>query len=112
MVLNSEGEGSGSLKRAREVVVVAAVAGPAPGPGQGPAPGGPAGLVLARGPAQSLVTGPGDLQTKIAPGLDPGLEQGGLGAAAAPKNDAKFWAARIHDVAWRLGFSFLSPTIR
>merc|ERR1719458_1488003 len=108
MVLNSEGEGSGSLKRAREVVVVAAVAGPAPGPGQGPAPGGPAGLVLARGPAQSLVTGPGDLQTKIAPGL----EQGGLGAAAAPKNDAKFWAARIHGVAWRLEFSLLSPTIR
>jgi len=113
MVPSLEGEGSGSLKRAREVVVVAAaVAGPAPGPGQGPAPGGPAGLVLARGPAQSLVTGPGDLQTKIAPGLDPGLEPGGLGAAAAPKNDAKFWAARIHDVAWRLGFSFLSPTIR
>jgi len=86
MVPSLEGEGSGSLKRAREAVVVAvAVAGLALGPGQGLARGGPVGLVLAPGPAQSLVTGPGDPQTRIAPGLDPGLEPGGPGAAAAPK---------------------------
>merc|ERR1712037_913128 len=75
-VLSLEGEGSGSLKRAREAVVVAvAVAGLAPGPGPGPAHGGPA------GPAQSLVTGdPEDPRTRIAPGLDPGLEPEGPGA--------------------------------
>merc|ERR550532_87677 len=92
MVLSLEGEGSGSLKRAREAVVVAvAVAGLGPGP----AHGGPAGLVLAPGPAQSLVTGdPEDPQTRIAPGLDPGLEPEGPGAAAAPKMMPSFWAAR------------------
>merc|ERR1719237_1754695 len=93
MVLSLEGEGSGSLKRAREaVVVVAAVAGLAPGPGRVPAQGGRVGPALAQSPA----TGPGDLETRIAQGPDPGLEPGGQEAAAAPKNDATFWAARIH----------------
>merc|ERR1711928_7053 len=97
MVLSLEGEGSGFLKRAREVVVVeAAVAGLAPGPGLAPAQGGRVGPALAPGPAQSLATGPGDLETRIAPGPDPGLEPEGQEAAAAPKNDATFWAARIH----------------
>jgi len=114
MVLSLEGEGSGSLKRAREAVVAAAaVAGLALGPGRGQAHGGRAGLVLARGLAQSLVTGPGDLETRIAPGPDPGLEPGGPGAAAAPEDDAKFLGSQEkHDVTWRLGFFFLSPTIR
>merc|ERR1719237_2059681 len=86
MVLSWEGEGSGSLKRAREaVVVVAAVAGLARGPGRVPAQGGRVGPALAPGPAQSLATGP-----------DPGLEPGGQEAAAAPKNDATLWAARMH----------------
>merc|ERR1712037_736152 len=109
-VLSLEGEGSGSLKRAREAVVVAvAVAGLAPGPGPGPAHGGPAGLVLAPGPAQSLVTGdPEDPQTRIAPGLDPGLEPEGPGAAAAPKMMPSFGQPGL----WRLGLSLLSPTIR
>jgi len=94
MVPSLEEEGSGSLKRAREAVVVAvAVAGLALGPG--------------------LVTGPGDLETRIAPGPDPGLEPGGPGAAAAPEDDAKFLGSQEkHDVTWRLGFFFLSPTIR
>merc|ERR1719341_3075881 len=109
MVLSLEGEGSGSLKRAREAVVVVAVAGLAPGPGQGPAHGGPAGLVLAPGPAQSLVTGdPEDPLTRIAPGLDPGLEPEGPGAAAAPKMMPSFGQPGL----WRLGLSLLSTTIR
>merc|ERR1719342_1381655 len=113
MVLSLVGEGSGSLKKAREVVAeAAAVVGPAPGPGRGRAHGGRAGLALARGLAQSLGTGPGGLETRIAPGPDPGLEPGGQGAAAAHKDDAKFWAARKHGVTWRLGFTFLSLTIR
>merc|ERR1719362_2468477 len=95
MVPSLEGEGSGSLKRAREAVVVEAVAGLAPGPGLAPAQGGRVDPALAPGPAQSLGTGPGDLETRIAPGPDPGLEPGGQEAAAAPKNDATFWAARI-----------------
>merc|ERR1712037_324641 len=94
--------------------MAAAVAGPALGPGQGPAHRGPAGLVLAPGPAQSLVTGPGDLARRIAlvrriaPGLDPGLEPGGPGAE---DDDAKFWTARIHVACSRPGFPFLSRTI-
>merc|ERR1719234_275241 len=100
MALSWEAEGSGSLKKAREEVVVvaaAAVAGLAPGPGRAPAQeGGRVGPALAPGPAQSLATGPGDLGTRIAPGPAPGLEPGGQEAAAAPKDDAKFWAARKH----------------
>jgi len=109
MVLNLEEEGSGSLKRAREAVAAAAAEEDlAQGPGQDRVHGVPVGLALAPGPAQSLATDRGGLQTRIAPGLDPGLEPGGPGAAAAaaPKDDAKCWAARIQDVAWRLGFPF------
>merc|ERR1719234_2853950 len=100
MALSWEAEGSGSLKKkAREGVVVAAAAeaGLVPGPGRAPAQeGGRVGPALAPGPAQSLATGPGDLETRIAPGPDPDLEPGGQEAAAAPKDDAKFWAARKH----------------
>merc|ERR1712008_149729 len=77
-------------KRAREAVVAAAATGLAQDPGQGPAhAGGPVGLVLAPGPAQSLVTGRGGLQKRIARGLAPGLEPEGPGAAAAHKDDAR-----------------------
>merc|ERR1719234_1284774 len=94
MARSLEAEGSGSLKKAREevVVVAEAVEGLAPGPGRVPAQGGGrVGPALAPGPAQSLATGPGDLETRIAPGPVPGLEPGGQEAAAAPKDDVKFW---------------------
>merc|ERR1711971_1042000 len=85
------------MGREAVVVVAAAVEGLAPDPGRAPAQGGGrVGPALAPGPAQSLVTGPGGLETRIAPGPVPGLEPGGQEAAAAPKDDSKFWAARKH----------------
>merc|ERR1711971_549157 len=93
----------GSLKKAREaaVVVAAAVAGLAPGPG-----GGRVGPALAPGPAQSLATGPGDLETRIAQGPDPGLEPGGQEAAAAPKDGCQVLGSQEtmgrHKAAWIL----------
>merc|ERR1719474_1655661 len=78
------GGGSGSSRRARGVVVD--VAGLAPGPGPDQAQGGLAGPVLAPGPAPSLATDPGGLETGTVPGRGPGLAPGGQEAAAVHKD--------------------------
>merc|ERR1719220_2057249 len=67
------------------MVAVVGVADLVPGPGQ--AQGGLAGRALAPGPAPSLATDPGGLETGTAPGRGPGLEQGGQEAAAVHKDN-------------------------
>merc|ERR1712012_691492 len=96
----------GSSRRGR--VVVVDVAGPGPGPGQ--AQGGLAGRALAPGPAPSLATDPGGLETETVPGRGPGLEPGGQEAAAVHKDSSHPLRSRISGTNASLDY-FLSKTI-